>query len=124
MRSRILAAVAFAGLLMTAIPLTASAHDKATCSHEPAWGYTHPNWYRGWWQNNCGSRYGYSPEYFGNGGGWWSNPPAYGYGAPRYTYNDGYRNDWYRNDRRWDRDHDGWRSPRFAHPHEVHPNHR
>lgn len=123
MRSKILATVAFAGLLMTAIPLTASANDRATCTNRPGWGYTHPNLYRNWWQDHCGG-YGYSPEYFGNGGGWWSNQPVYRpqYVAPRYVYNGRYRNDWYRNDRRFDGIHNGPRAPRIAH--EVHPDRR
>jgi hypothetical protein len=131
MRSRILAALAFTGLLMTAIPLTASAHDKATCSHEPVWGYQHPNWYKGWRQKNCGSGYGYNQNYFGNGAGWQNYfgnggggfpfAPAYSqYEGPRYYDNGQYNNDRYNRDdgwrggwraqhQHWDRDHDGHR---------------
>jgi hypothetical protein len=138
MKSKLLAMVAFAGLLMIAVPFTASANDKATCGHEPAWGYQHPNWYKGWWQKNCSWQYGngrgrYNQNYFGNGGGW----VPYTYAQPRYYYNDhdaddGYASNHWRwhHDRDWDhdgdRDHDrgrAWRNdPRepLMHPHHHH----
>ncbi len=123
MRSRILAALAVTALLMTAFPLTASAHDRATCHHRPGWGYRHPHWYNGWWRRNCGYGYGYgyNENYLGNGGGWWPffgngggygpYAPAYGgwYGGRRYYYNDHDAGDWHRwGHRGWDRD-DHWR---------------
>src|SRR5579884_2788123 len=89
MKSRLLAMLAFAGLLMVAMPLTASATDQATCGHKPAWGYQHPNWWRGWWQKNCSWRYGYGQNrnylqnYYGNRGQW----VPYTWSEPRY-YND------------------------------------
>ncbi|HTW90024.1 MAG TPA: hypothetical protein VMD75_18670 [Candidatus Binataceae bacterium] len=90
MRSRIVATLALMGLLtVTAIPLTASANDKATCLHEPAWGYSNPNMYRSWRQLHCGygynqSYFGGSQNYFGNGG-WRPVAPAYGQVSPGYN---------------------------------------
>ncbi len=131
MRSRVLAAVAFTGLLMTAIPLTASANDQATCWHEPAWGYQHPNWYRGWWRTHCGRSSGYNRNHFGNGGGRWPfaysqyEGPRYCDGDERYDNDDSYdRDKGWRGGRRaehqhWDRDHDGdrWHERHFRHDH-------
>ncbi len=124
MRSKIISALAFTGLLMIAVPFTASAHDTATCNHRPSWGYTHPNWYNGWWQKNCSWRGGYNQNYYGSGwtpllpfSGYYGqqynqpyyNRPNYGYGQ-RYTYNDHDADDGYgwHGHRHWDRD-DGWR---------------
>ncbi len=128
MKSKLLAILAFAGLLMIAVPFTASANDKATCGHEPAWGYQHPNWYKGWWQKNCSWRYGnghgrykqnYLQNYFGNGGGW----VPYTYQGQGY-YNDHDADDGYawnqwreHHDRDWDHDRD-WAHDREWHHHD------
>jgi len=122
------------GLLMTAIPLTASAHDKATCSNEPGWGYQHPNWYQSWWQKNCGSPYGYNQNYFGSGQNYFGNggrlpfAPAYSQAAPGYSqyapaysqyqgpryYNNGWRNKYRANGAH------SWRERLFHHDHHEH----
>jgi len=95
MKLRTLAALAFGGLLASTIPLTASAHDTATCGHRPGWADEHPNWYNGWWQKNCSWRSDYSQSY-------------YGYGERRY-YGDRDADDWYRVQRRhWHHDRDDW----------------
>jgi hypothetical protein len=132
MRSKILAAFAFTGLLMTAIPLTASARDTANCWTKPAWGYQHPNLYKSWRRLHCGAGYGNQGNYFGNGGGnyfgngggWWPTAPAYTQyqGAPYYDRDERYEdegwgdrghgwNGWRGEHRDWDRGHDGdrWR---------------
>src|SRR5579875_604880 len=132
MRSKLLTALAFSGLMMIAVPFTASAHDKASCGHRPGWGYTHPNWYNGWWQKNCSWRTGYNGNYYGNG--WGALLPfGQGYGGQYYgrgygpgylngedddddgggyAWNRGWDNDWNNgwNHRGWDHDGDGgWR---------------
>jgi hypothetical protein len=88
MRSKITAALAFAGLLMMAIPLTASANDQATCMHKPGWGYSKPSLYRNWRQLHCGGRYGYNRNPLQNylGGGLLPFAPAYNQAAPGYGY--------------------------------------
>jgi hypothetical protein len=104
MRSKILAAFAFTGLLMTAIPLTASARDTSNCWSKPAWGYQHPSLYKNWRRLHCGAGYGNQGNYFGNG--------AYGY-QRNYDEDDGYHRDngrhngWRGEHRHWDRGHDG-----------------
>lgn len=124
MKSKLLAVLAFAGLLMIALPFSASATDQATCGHRPAWGYQHPNWWKGWYQKNCSWQYGnrrgrYNQNYFGSGGTW----VPYTYEGQRY-YNDHDADDGYAwnrwrehherdwdHDRNWDHDrgwHHGW----------------
>lgn len=83
MRSKITAALAFAGLLMMAIPLTASANDQATCTHKPGWGYAKPKMYRNWRQLHCGG-YAYNQNYLGNGG-WLPFASGYNQTAPIYA---------------------------------------
>lgn len=128
MRSRILATLALMGLLMTAIPLTASANDRTTCSHEPAWGYSNPNMYRSWRQLHCG--YGYNQNYFGGGQNYFgrSFAPAYGQVAPGYNryapaysqyqgpryYNNGWNNAYRANHAH------SWGERLFHHDHYVH----
>jgi hypothetical protein len=103
MRSRILAALAVTGLLMTAIPLAASAADQATCFQKPGWGYQHPGWYRNWRKIHCSSAHHPRARYSGNQNGW--GPFAFGQnqGAGYYANNLGY---YASNNARYDNDAD------------------